>query len=166
MIQLEGFEVALADKIAADYQFEDESLSSDNFGNGKGRPVINRHIFVQDLVEVEDIKREFSGFDELTEPTFVLFTESSRGLRPSGSRGGLHEWIIRIAIRHGSTPEIAKGLLENLVEWIKRTPLGVVGRFVVKGRELQTRPRLFAREGDDHVYADAIFQFLVVALPT
>jgi hypothetical protein len=159
MIELTGFEVSLAERLAAEFQFSDPSLSSLALEVG-------RHLFVQTLIEVEDIEKQHTSFDSKKEPSIGIFTESNAGIRPSGSRGGLHEWVIRIILRRGVVPEKAKALLEELAEFIYSEVSGVVGNFVLKGRELRVRPRIFAREGDDHAYAETQFRFLVVALPT
>ncbi len=171
-VRLDGFEEALAVRLTEIYSFADEALKDVNFGNGVGRPVINRHLFVQDMIEVEDVADLFPptdgipDFEPETEPQIAIFTDPGIGIVPSGSSGGLQLWAIRFVLRKGTVPEEAKALLEHLITFTVRRVCGIVGSFAIKGRELLQRPHVFAREGDDHIYVDSVIRFFVVALPT
>lgn len=158
-LRLEGFEEALAQAIVDDFVFTDDPFKHLDLE-------FNRHVFVQDLTEVEDIQQQFSDFNPDEEPSLSIYTESSRGIRPSASRGGLHEHEIRISMRFGKAPEECKELLEQVVEFVMKKMGSIAGSFAVKGRELRTRPRVFLRAQDDHAYAEAILRLFVVALPT
>jgi len=177
-IRLDGFEVALAKKIAADMQQEPPTFRWDDADRSHVRLIYNRTIFTQDLREedeIEKIAERFNPgpgdeaipdeFDRAKEPVVGIFTESNQGLRPSSSRGGLHEWVIRFMLRTPSSPETSKALLEQLIRYVIKIR-GVVGRHVIKGRELTQRPRPIGRDESDHAFTDAVIRFVVVALPT
>lgn len=180
-IRLSGFEVALAEFISERYVFTDPALKNQNFGNGTGHPVVNRHLFVQDMIEVGDVAKLFDTpnvddpdvpdspyptFNPKVEPQIALFTDPTIGVVPSASTGHLHLWAIRFVLRLGTVPEPAKRHLEDFLEFVGTTRLGgKLGRFLVKGREILARPQVIGREGDDHSYINSVVRYYVVPLP-
>lgn len=175
--KLDGFEISLAKKIAADMQVQPSVFRWADADRSNVRLVFGRTIFVQDMLEedqIESIAERFEAepgeeaiptdYDPHKEPTVAIYTESNQGLRPSASRGGVHEWVLRFILRAQGAPETSKALLEELTAYVIKIR-GVVGRHVIKGRELTQRPKAFARAADDHAYSDAVIRFVVVALP-
>ena len=178
LTRLDGFEEALAKKIAADMQIQPPIFRWADDDRANVRLVYNRTIFVQEMLEepeIEQIAARFNPgpgdeaipaeFDAAKEPVVGIFTQSNQGLRPSSSRGGVHEWVLRFVLRAPGSPETSKALLEQFIDYVVRSVRGVIGRHVIKGRELTQRPKAFARDEDDHAFSDAVIRFVVVALP-
>ncbi len=177
LTRLDGFETALAKKIASDMQAQPPAFRWADDDRSNVRLVFNRTIFVQDMLEdpdIEQLAERFkpgpgdeaipSEFNSAKEPVIGIFTQSNAGLRPSGSRGGLHEWVLRFILRAPGAPETSKALLEEFINYVRKIR-GIIGAHVIKGRELTQRPKAFARDEDDHAFSDAVIRFVVVALP-
>ncbi len=175
--RLDGFETALAKLIAAEMQAQPPAFRWADEDRSNVRLVYNRTLFVQDMLEdpdIEQIAARFQAgpgddaipaeFEAAKEPVIGIFTQSNQGLRPSSSRGGIHEWVLRFILRVPGSPETSQALLAEFIAYVIKIR-GVVGRHVIKGRELTQRPKPFARGEDDHAFSDAVIRFVVVALP-
>ena len=99
--RLDGFEEALAQKIADDMQVQPAVFRWNDAFRSNVRLVYQRTIFVQKMLEEDQIEQIVSKFDPqpgqeaipldydpAKEPVVGIFTESNQGLRPSSSRGG------------------------------------------------------------------------------
>lgn len=165
-ILLEGFEAALVDAIAAataaappEFRFSDPSFSNLVLQGG-------RHLFVNDLPEVEDLLQTSADFDEHSEPSIAVFTQTGTGPKPSASSGAVMETVLRIVLRFGTVPEIAKQFLEQLAKFIHEDLKGArMGGFILKNAEFMQRPSVFQRQADDHAFVSTTMRFWAVARP-
>lgn len=157
-ILLEGFEQSLVQGIADRFRFAGDGIYT-------GALVPGRHLFVQDLREREDIGDTAAGFDGATEPSIVLYTDGGPGIAPSASSGSRHEWNLRVVLRFGVVLERAKALLEQLVTFLQGLRGVRLGRHIVKGIFITTRPGVFKRAGDDQAYCSSTLRILGVAIP-
>lgn len=157
-ILLEGFEQALVQGIADRFRFQGDGIYT-------GALVPGRHLFVQDLTEREDIGDTAAGFDPETEPAIVVYTDGGAGITPSSSSGSRHEWNLRVVLRLGVVLERAKALLEQLVRFLENLRGVRLGRHVLKGVFITTRPGVFKRAGDDQAYCSSTLKILGVAIP-
>lgn len=162
---LTGFEDALAGVIAAateppaQFRFADPSLKDLVLEAG-------RHLFVNDLPEVTQLLQTYADFDVEAEPSVALYSQAPPGPDPSPSSGSRLEWLLRIVLRFGTVPEMAKQLLEELSRFVVESLKGArVGGFILKGATFNQRPTVFAREGDDHAFASTLVRFRAVARP-
>lgn len=157
-IRLDGFEEALAGAIAAGFRFPDATLQNLALEAG-------RHLFVNDMPEVEAIAKTATDFDEKTEPQIGIYTTQQGGILPSVSSGARHEWNLRIIVRAGKVFERVKELLEHLVKFLIELKGKRATPFLVKHVQLTSRPQPFERKGDDRALASSTLKFLAVPLP-
>ncbi len=164
-VKLGGFEDGIAAAVAAGFTFSIITF--------KGQPLsVGRHLFVQDMPEVEELGEDFNGktearkpiFDATREPTIGIYTEAGVGVIPSSSHGGRHEIALRFVLRIGTVPETSKEHLEQLIEWVEESLPSRITGYMIRARIIVSRPRVFAREGDQHAYCDAIVRFMMVPL--
>lgn len=166
-LELQGFEDALVERIAAASQTDPPEF---RFGAVSIRwiPLVpGRHLFVQDMPEVEDIAETIEEdtpypYRPNVEPTIGIFTQTGIGVEPSASYGGRLEWTLRIALRMGTVNEDCKSALEELVEFVSRKAKGRLGAFLVKGIQITQRPQVFRITETDQVFAEAQLRFLAV----
>lgn len=158
-ILTEGFEEALSWWIHDNFKFGTPELKNTQVKRG-------RNLFVQDMPEVEDIQKTETDYDINREPTVSIYTDPIVGVVPSSGAGGRMEWNLRIILRFGVVPELAKGLLEQLYEEVLRKARTIsVGRFIVKGANSSLRPTVFQRVGDQHAFVTCTIKFFVVVRP-
>lgn len=171
-LKLGGFEDAIAASIASTFVFDLPWVPPEPQPHWNKRPLIaGRNVFVQDMPETEELQEAYPadetdetviGYDDKGEPTISLYTEAGIGVRTTSSHGGMQEGGVRFVLRLGTIPETAKEYLEKLIEWIEGEMKSRVTGYVIRSRVIESRPRVFAREGDDHAYVDAVVRFLMV----
>lgn len=171
-LKLGGFEDAIAAAIASGFVFDLPWVPPEPQPHFNGRPLVaGRNVFAQDMPETEELEVAYPGdendptviaYDDQGEPTISLYTEAGIGVQPTASQGGRHETGIRFVLRLGTIPETAKEYLEDLIEWIEGDMKSRVTGYLIRSRVIEGRPRVFAREGDDHAYVDAVVRFLMV----
>jgi len=159
-IQLDGFEDAIIACIAANFRFEGPYLSNVPLKVG-------RHLFVQDLRNTDeliaDAKAAGEDFDPEKEPIMAVYTEPIQGLAPSSSRGGRHEWTLRVIMRLGVVMEECKARLEELTEWLNKDFRGMyVDRYAVKACNIQVRPAAFQIEDSEQAYCEVQLHLFAV----
>lgn len=165
-VQLQGFEDAVAQAIADNFRFVGPFLEDVELVTG-------RHLFVQDMPEVEDIAeteaQAVQPYDPDREPTISIYTTGGE-LIPTISRGGRHEWALRFVLRLGVVPEDTKSRLEELTEFVESWFPGKIignatlGKHQVKAALITSRPSVFSRVNDEHAFATCTFRFLAVSV--
>lgn len=156
--EVRGFEDELLSLIASGFRFTTEPM--------KHVPLqVGRHLFLQDMPEVEDLLETAPDFRESEEAVVAVYTDTSPGVTQSlrGQRSDKLDYSLRVFLRFGTVPEKAKELLEQLSRFLL-TLRGRSGKYLLKGVFPLNRPTVFARTGDDHAYVSATFRFLVVTL--
>lgn len=159
-IKLDQFEDALIAYIASAFRFSGQFLQNIPLKVG-------RHLFVQDMKDTDALVADAAAageeYDPEREPCIAVFTVPNRGLTPSQSRGGRHEWQLRVVMRLGSVMEECKARLEELTEWLDSTARGAyVQKFAIKGAILQTRPNAFQIEDSDQAYCEVLLRLFAV----
>lgn len=159
-LSLDGFEDALVAYLARAFRYDDPYL--------RNVPLkVGRHFFVQDMKDtdtlVQDAKALNEEFDPEKEPIVAIFTITNQGVTPSQSRGGRHEWILRVIMRLSVYQEKCKARLEELVEFLNTTARGAyVDRYAIKGALIIQRPTAFQVEDSDQAYCDCQLRLLAV----
>ncbi len=161
-VELRGLEESLRDKIASVFRFEGQHLKNVAL-------VAGVHLFVQELPSSEaaaqSAKAKSIPFDPATDPMIGIFTSPSQGVEITTGSGSKQDWTLRFIVRINDTPERAKELCEELINFVLGTALkGKVGNFIAKAILPATRPVSFRREGDDGRLAQAIVRVLGVSL--
>lgn len=152
-VTLSGFELALVDWI------------SSNVLCSCGSPAPGRNLFVSDMPESEDLAHDFPDFDNNKEVTLAVYTDPGLGVQPGPGRGSRMEWNVRLVLRFGIVPENAKRELEEVISQIlKKSPGQKMGGFIAKGVNINSRPTVFARQGDGHAYTTCALKFFVVTV--
>lgn len=159
-IQLDRFEDAIIGHLAGNFRFSGAYLSNVPLKVG-------RHLFVQDMRHVDelvaDAKAAGEEYDPELEPTVSVFTTTNRGLTPSSSRGGRHEWMLRIVLRLSTVMEEAKIRLEELIEYFETKMPGVyLDRYALKGVVMTARPTPFQFEDSEQAYCEVQLRLFAV----
>ncbi len=159
-ISLDGFEDAVIAYLAKSFRFSGPYLSNVPLKVG-------RHLFVQVMDPVDTLVAEAKvlnePYDPEKEPTISVFTLVNAGIQPTSSRGGRHEWILRIVMRFGVVLEECKARLEELIEFMKMNTRGAyIDRYAVKGIVLTSRPSVFQIEDSDQAYCEVHLRLFAV----
>jgi hypothetical protein len=162
-VSLDGFEDALIAYLASAFRFSGEFLQNVPL-------IVGRHLFVQDAPEVDQLKRDADAagqeFDVAREPTISVFTQPNDALTPSISRGGRHEWQLRIVIRLGVVLEECKARAEELIKFLTISSRGArMDRYVVKAVNLTARPTAFQTAAGEQAYCEMELKFFAVPRP-
>lgn len=159
-ISLDGFEDALVAYLAGAFRYAGPYLSNVPLKVG-------RHFFAQDMKDtdtlVTDARAAGEEFDPEQEPVVGVFTVPNDGLIPSQSRGGRHEWLLRIIMRFGVYQEKCKARLEELVEFLNTTARGAyVQRYAIKGVKIMQRPTAFQLADSEMAYCEVQLRLFAV----
>ena len=158
IVRSSGFEEGLAALIAASFRFSDDTLKLKPLEEG-------RHLFVDELPEVEDVETTSPEFQPDVEPTIGLYSRSGQGPLPTSSSGSRHEFQVDILLRFGRSMSSTKRLLGQLFDWLLKKAQGkAAGDFRIRAVLSVQRPVPFQRFGDDHAVASSSIRFLVVPI--
>lgn len=159
-VSLDGFEDAVIKWLSEAFRFNGPYLSNVPLKVG-------RHLFVQTIEPTDvlqaDAKAANEEYDPEREPAVSVYTVSNSGVQPSPSKGGRHEWQLRIVMRLGVVMEECKARLEELVEFLKQNIRGAyVDRYAVKGFIIVGRPTPFQIEDSDQAYCEVQARLMAV----
>ncbi|HEV3029635.1 MAG TPA: hypothetical protein VG457_18805 [Planctomycetota bacterium] len=157
LIRLFGFEEGMADLVASKFTFSDPSYDQVVLSVG-------RNVFVSTLKEDQDILLANPSFDPTREPVIALGSNTGRGVQPSSSSSSKQEWNLLVVMRHRKAPEVVKGLLENLCDFLLVKRGRISTGFQIKGSKMMARPTVLGVLPNDNALVSSVIQFMGVPL--
>lgn len=165
-VNLVGFEGAIALAIAAGFRFSAPDLKDYAL-------TPTRHLFTNQLPESGEIAEHLGGaalpYEPAREPAIALYGERGARAGSTSSRGGKLEVPVDFQLRIPRFQDAAKGLLQELFEYVEANFWGLVisnegKKWQVKRALVTTWPFVFGRQLNDNVIVSGSIRFFAVSL--
>lgn len=162
VIRLYGFEEGLAARIAASFHFADPGYDDVIIQGG-------RNLFCSTMPTVEEIAQMMQAqsakpFDPTREPIISIGANIGIGVQPTVSSSRRQEWNTHVMLRIARAPEIAKGLLEDLFDYLILVRGRLSTKFQVKNAVALSRPTIVDVLANDLAMVSAVVKFFAVPL--